>query len=100
MAERRFRVLRARLHEAVNRHDPMGLPACGAPADEYDPEIGTVLPRLRTATSAADVERILAEEFAAWFGDLSRVVPVELAQSVWEAWRAYLDAGAAPDLSE
>lgn len=78
----------------------MGLLACGAPADEYDPEIGTVLPRLRTASSVGDVQRILTEEFEAWFGVTVREIPAALAREVWEAWSDFQAAGAGPDLSE
>jgi hypothetical protein len=37
--------------------------------DEYEPEVTTILPRLPQATCAAEVERIIREEFAYWFYD-------------------------------
>jgi hypothetical protein len=43
--------------------DPIGLIAIGAPADEYDPEVSTILPRLREAKAAGDVQKIVHEEF-------------------------------------
>jgi hypothetical protein len=46
----------------------MSLTAMGAPADEYDPEVSTILPRLREARAAVDVQRIVHEEFVRWFG--------------------------------
>lgn len=48
--------------------DSIRLIEIGAPDDEYDPEVSTILPRLREAKSPADVERILHEEFCHWFG--------------------------------
>ena len=70
--------------------DPMGLIAMGAPADEYDPEVSTILPRLREANTATDVQRIVHEEFVRWFGadiagDRSRYV--ELAKDIWALWK-------------
>lgn len=41
------------------RHDPIGLAAAGAPKDEYEPEAGSIIPRLKDANSAEDVRRIV-----------------------------------------
>ena len=41
--------------------DPMRLIVIGAPDDEYDPEVSTILPRLREAKSPDDVQRIVHE---------------------------------------
>lgn len=62
-----FKLLRQRITGILNEEDPIGLIGLGCPADEYDPEIGTILPRLREASSAADLQRILHEEFGRWF---------------------------------
>ena len=59
------------------RHDPirlvfMGLPADGFEpenADEYEPEVGTILPRLMNIHSVEDICRIVHEEFIKWFGE-------------------------------
>lgn len=51
----------------LRRHDPLGLIEAGAPADEYQPEAGTITPRLAQAMSAEDVQDILHTEFQAWF---------------------------------
>ena len=64
----KFRALRAAVSEVLREADPVGLIEIGAPRDEYDPEVGTILPRLRDATSASDVHRILHEEFVRSFG--------------------------------
>jgi len=42
----RYQALAAAVERAINEADPIGLLEAGAPADEYGPEIGTILPRL------------------------------------------------------
>lgn len=37
--------------------------------DEYEPEVGTILPRLIHAKLVNDVALIICEEFGKWFGD-------------------------------
>ena len=49
-AKRQFAALREAVSRALRDADPIGLIEGGAPVDEYDPEVGTVLPRLRGAT--------------------------------------------------
>ena len=79
------------------RHDPIGL-NFGVNADEYDPEVRTILPRLHEATSVDDVCRIVHEEFVRWFdcdagkrispgiaGPQSRYQ--ELAAELWVLWQ-------------
>ncbi len=56
-----------KLTQLLAECDPIGLIAIGCPDDEYAPEAGTILPRLREAYSAADVQRIAHEEFTHWF---------------------------------
>jgi hypothetical protein len=71
--------------------DPMGI-NFESNSDEYEPEVGTVLPRLESAESVDDVVRILREEFHRWFGDVfdgqstDRLAP-EL-WSLWQEWKA------------
>ena len=81
-----FAALREAVPQALRDADPIGLIQGGAPLDEYDPEVGTVLPRLRGVTSSGDVRRILHEEFAHWFGqevagDIERYE--EAAENIW-----------------
>jgi hypothetical protein len=47
--------------------DFMGI-SCGDNFDEYDLEAATIIPRLHTANSVKDVQRIVHEEFQHWFG--------------------------------
>jgi hypothetical protein len=68
----------------------------GAPADEYAPEVRTILPRLPVATGVGNVTAILHEEFSRWFGaDTagSRQAYEVAASRIWEAVRRYRYAG-------
>lgn len=75
--------------------DPIGI-NFGSNTDEYDPEVGTILPRLPGANTPADVQAIVHEEFRKWF-DAEDVGPVaryeSIAQRIWELWRQRVDAG-------
>jgi hypothetical protein len=66
--KRQFTALREAVSQALRNADPIGLIHGGAPLNEYDPEVGTVLPRLRHVTSCGDVQKILHEEFVHWLG--------------------------------
>src|SRR3569833_3633518 len=59
------------LADLLARHDPMGLIEMGAPEDEYEPEVGTILPRLFGLQQDERVDPelirdIVVEEFARW----------------------------------
>lgn len=78
----------AAVSEAMFRHDPIGI-NFETNTDEYDPEAGTVIPRLSACTSVDDVEGVLIEEFIRWFGadvveDRTRFAP--LANEIWRLW--------------
>jgi hypothetical protein len=47
--------------------DPMGL-NYGINPDEYEPEVGTILPRVFEAETAAEIVSVIREEFERWFG--------------------------------
>ena len=91
---KRLRVAYAELFAGVTeilaRHDLMSLVEIGAPADEYEPEVGTILPRLRDAADADDVQGILHEEFVRWF-DADILTPeaqfAAPAAEIWALWR-------------
>ena len=82
-----------RLYSDVSRllreADPLGLIAMGAPDDEYDPEVSTILPRLREANAVVDVQRIVHEEFVHWFGaDIAGPITAyaDVAERIWGTW--------------
>ena len=70
------------------RADPIDI-NYGHNSDEYSPEVGTILPRLKMALSADDVLNIVYEEFSRWFG-ADEVGPKsgfeKIANDVWQAW--------------
>lgn len=73
--------------------DPIRLISKGTPDDEYDPEVSTILPRLREAKSPDDVQRIVHEEFAHWFsaeiaGPAEQYA--EVSKKIWEARNKFL----------
>ena len=63
------------LFQEVNRlifeADPIGI-NFGHNTDEYEPEVGTIIPRLKSCESPSDVRKVIHEEFVRWFdGELS-----------------------------
>ena len=75
----------------VREADPIGLIAIGTPKDEYDVEVCTILPRLREATSARDVQRIVHEEFVHWFTAEIAGPPeiyATVSEEIWKTWQA------------
>lgn len=52
--------------------DPMGL-NFGINPDEYEAEVGTILPRVLDAESPADIVDVVREEFERWFGPRLRI---------------------------
>ena len=69
--------------------DPIGI-NFESNADEYEPEVGTILPRLASCTSADDVRKIVHEEFTVWFSphDVGPESHYDsIAQEIWSAWQ-------------
>jgi hypothetical protein len=60
--------------------------------DEYELEARTILPRLRNCRCAADVTRVVHEEFVRWFS--FEAGPVERYEKIGEElWRLWNDHG-------
>lgn len=57
----------AAVSNALFQHDPIKI-NFQINTDEYDPEAGTVIPRLENCSSVYDVVTVLHEEFVLWFG--------------------------------
>ena len=71
------------------KHDPVGIAFDNENTDEYDPETGTILPRLRNCESENDVLRVVHEEFVRWF-DAGIAGPAErYAEIASEIWQLY-----------
>ncbi len=73
------------------RHDPVGI-NFESNADEYEPEVGTILPRLRGCHSEDDVRRVVHQEFVRWF-DADIAGPEEryakIAGEIWDHWQRF-----------
>jgi len=93
-----YPALFSELSAAFFEVDPVGI-NFDTNIDEYDPEVGTVLPRLAGAHSVDDVDMILREEFSRWFDgvSVSRQLLRVLADRVWEIWGRYAAASNMPD---
>jgi hypothetical protein len=101
--EERKRQLRAQygaLYDDVSsilfRHDPIGI--CNETnTDEYEPEVGTILPRLRDAGSTKELSRIIHEEFFRWFNGDDLVGPPakydKIAEEIWNAYQKFNSEG-------
>ena len=83
---RLYSVAFERLSSILLIEDPVGINLVEN-IDEYAPEVGTILPRLRDCRSEDDVRRVVHEEFAKWFGT-STAGPTEkyqaVAKRVWQ----------------
>lgn len=84
--------------------DPMGI-NFESNTDEYEPEAGTIIPRLAQASNPQDVETIVYEELCRWFGvdeAGTRTGYATVAARIWDAWsrfnqsvtRAHVEAAA------
>jgi hypothetical protein len=73
------------------RHDPIGI-KFETNTDEYEPEAGTILPRLRSCLSESDALRIIHEEFVHWFGAETAGPQeryVQISTEIWQLWRKF-----------
>ena len=90
--ERRLKAEYGEVYDAVAeilfRHDPMGI-NFDVNTDEYHPEVGAILPRLKTCGSAQDVLTVIHEEFHKWFDGMEGPPEryVDIADEVWSLWR-------------
>lgn len=89
-----FLALREAASQALREADPIGLIGGGAPPDEYDPEVGTILPRLRNVASPEEVQRIVHEEFVTWFGEETAGRFEDYHRAAQSIWAAVRDHGA------
>jgi len=88
----RYLSLHRGLSELLYRHDPVGLAAIGAPKDEYESEVSTIIPRLKGATGPEDVRRIFHREFLRWFGDEQTAGPESAYNAIaCEIWDKFIE---------
>jgi hypothetical protein len=74
-----------RMSQLLFSWDPIGI-NFEDNTDEYEPEVDTILPRLRACVSAEDVQRVVYEEFCQWF-DVDLAGPLEryeqIGRDIW-----------------
>ena len=85
----RYRRLFSATSALLFRHDPLGING-EANTDEYEPEVGTILPRLRECSTADDALRVVHEEFVRWFGETAgpQARYRAIAEEIWKLWLA------------
>lgn len=71
----------------------MGLAAAGFPKEEYELEVGTIIPHLKDAKNSDDVRRIVHEEFLRWFDGEETAGPESaynsIALEIWDTFMAH-----------
>ncbi len=86
--KKKYLKLYSDLRKCFFEHDPIGI-NFGSNTDEYDPEVGTIIPRLAKCGSQADVLEVVHQEFVKWFGsDIAggKSRYEEIATDVWNLW--------------
>lgn len=77
------------VQEILFRNDPIGI-NFEFNTDEYEPEVGTILPRLKEALSPEDLQNIIHQEFVRWFdADIAgpKAKYAKIAQEVWDVYK-------------
>ncbi|HEY8181724.1 MAG TPA: hypothetical protein VII32_05755 [Thermoanaerobaculia bacterium] len=83
----KYSALFAAFAEILFRLDPAGI-NFEVNSDEYEPEVGTILPRVIDATSVEEIVPVLREELSRWFGGGIRrpgTTYEEIARELYEA---------------
>ena len=65
------------LRTIINRHDPIGLLDIGAPGDEYEAEVKTIIVQLDHDMTEQQIHDLIYHEFLRWFEDESTAGPKE-----------------------
>src|SRR5437667_12911392 len=92
-----YRALYDELLEILFQLDPIGVHQDRA--EKFVPELATILPRLRCARTADDVEQVVLEELRRWYGRrrLANLDPDRLTDAtiaICSAWNHFLDVSA------
>ena len=86
--KRQYNKLYLEVEQILFRHNPIGI-NFETNSDEYDPEVNTILPRLKDANNEEDVLNIVYEEFIKWFDPETTGAKdsyKEIANEIWTAW--------------
>ncbi len=92
--KQRYEGLFDQISAILFRHDPMDISGEDN-TDEYEPEVGTILPRLEKVSSEEEALAVIHQEFGRWFGeDLagSKSRYKDAAAEIWSAWLSYKEA--------
>lgn len=87
--KKNYRELYQSVSEVLFRHDPIGI-NFETNDDEYEPEVDTILPRLKNCDCAEDVLDVVHEEFIKWFDeDIAddKKTYEEIAKEIWDLWQ-------------
>ena len=80
-----------KLSEILFCHDPIGISSSDN-TDEYEPEVGTIIPRLADCKSSMEVQAVVFDELSRWFGsdEVGKASDYAgIANEIWEAWLDY-----------
>ncbi len=90
--KREYTTLFFAVRDVLSRRDPVGIVFDDINPDEYEPEVRTIIPRLKEANCVDYVRRIVFEEFVKWF-DQATAEPEaryqEIAREIWDAWQRF-----------
>ena len=89
--KRQYGVLFEQITAALFEADPIGI-NFKSNTDEYDPEAGTIIPRLQSCNSAFDVNHVVFEEFCRWFDAESvgeRKAYEQVSELIWRIWQDF-----------
>jgi hypothetical protein len=81
-----------RLASLLFDEDPIGI-NFGDNTDEYEPEVGSILPLLASCRGLADIQRVVHSEFCSWFGDDTAGPPEKYAGVASRILRELSDVG-------
>ena len=62
------------LRTIINKHDPIGLIQSGAPEDEYDAEVKTIIIQIVNGLTKEQIHDIVFNEFSSWFNFYESIV--------------------------
>jgi hypothetical protein len=76
-----------KISECLFTNDPMGINS-ETNTYEYEPEVGTIIPRLAFCSSEQDVHNVVYEEFCTWFGDSAgkKENYSKVSTEIWKLW--------------
>lgn len=89
--KRRYKSLFSEASAVLFKYDPIGI-NFEDNTDEYDPEVGTILPRLSRCNSSIDARKVVFGEFCKWFGPETAGDEMQydaIAEELWLLWSAH-----------